>query len=213
MDQLYYYEKLFIIHLGGIRISLLDGTQAVKPAVFKRLELKGREYIIYVADGWTQHSQRMEDVCIHQKDWNNARNRSISCLLSPCQFLSRNKNRKPPSTGNLFSLCQPLPIYPHLPLKMWSFLNSRKRYSHYLFSELLLFQIVYYKPWFHWFLFVWVFRDKVSVCSAGWFQIHNLPALISLVNITGMCHHAWHTLILNHDTNSAAGVCDSVLTA
>lgn len=51
VDQLYYYEKLFIIHLGGIRISLLDGTQAMKPAVLKRLELKGREYIIYVADG------------------------------------------------------------------------------------------------------------------------------------------------------------------
>lgn len=117
MDQLYYYEKLFIIHLGGIRISLLDGTQAMKPAVLKRLELKGREYIIYVADGWTQHSQRMEDVCICQKDWNNTQNRSVSCLLSPWQFLSRNKNRKIPNTGNLFPLSQALHIYPHLPPK------------------------------------------------------------------------------------------------
>lgn len=47
MDQLYYYEKLFIIHLRGTGISLLDGTRVMKPTVLKRLQLTGRKHMIY----------------------------------------------------------------------------------------------------------------------------------------------------------------------
>lgn len=53
VDQLYYYEKLFIIHLGGIGISFLDGTWMMKSTVLKRLELVGREHI--KCDRWNKH--------------------------------------------------------------------------------------------------------------------------------------------------------------
>jgi hypothetical protein len=64
VDQLYYYEKLFIIHLGGTGISLLDGTLARKPTVLKKLELTGSKHIM--CDRWV--NTKMEDVCICQED-------------------------------------------------------------------------------------------------------------------------------------------------
>ena len=42
VDQLYYYEKLFIIHLGGIRISFPEGTWMMKSTVLKRPALTHR---------------------------------------------------------------------------------------------------------------------------------------------------------------------------
>lgn len=45
VDQLYYYEKLFIIHLGGIKISFRDSTRMMKSTVLKRPALTCTEYI------------------------------------------------------------------------------------------------------------------------------------------------------------------------
>lgn len=45
VDQLYYYEKLFIIHLGGIKISFRDSTWMMKSTVLKRPVLTCTEYI------------------------------------------------------------------------------------------------------------------------------------------------------------------------
>lgn len=67
VDQLYYYEKLFIIHLGGTRISLLDGTRVMKQTALKRLELTGRKHMICDSCVNTV-STKMEDVCICQED-------------------------------------------------------------------------------------------------------------------------------------------------
>lgn len=54
MDQLYYYEKLFIIHLGGIKISFLDSTQMMKSTVLKRPVLTRTEYI--KCDRWSEYT-------------------------------------------------------------------------------------------------------------------------------------------------------------